>query len=146
MTNAIKPTKITFKKTESEWYNYYHTLKEIARLREEIANPFEEEPDDPTVVKGVNSVREPGDPTGKMATRVMTHKQLNYLTQIVDAIEQVYNSLPDDYKELVRLKYWSKSKKLTWDGIAMSLEIGRATAIRRRNDIIQATVEVLGWR
>src|SRR5690625_6811983 len=88
MTNAIKPTKITIKKVESEWYNYFNTLNEITRLREEITNPFDEEPDNNTG-GGVNSVRNISDPTAKMATRLMTSKQLAYLTEIVEAIDQV---------------------------------------------------------
>jgi RinA family phage transcriptional activator len=146
MTKSIKPKKITFKHAEAEWYNYHNTLKEIARLRESIMNPFDDDPEDPTIVKGANSVRIPGDPTQRLATRLTTHKQLEHLTEVAQAIEQVYNALPDNYKELARLKYWSKNSKLTWDGIAMRLDIGRATAIRRRNDIIQATIELLGWR
>lgn len=146
MTNAIKPTKITFKKTESEWYNYHHTLKEIARLREEIMYPFDEEINDPTVVAGSNSVRNPGDPTGRMATRLYTSKQLSYLNEVVEAIEQVYNALPDNYKELVRIKYWNNNNQMTWDGIALKLCVSKRQAIRWRDDIIQATVEVLGWR
>ncbi|RDW17032.1 transcriptional regulator [Oceanobacillus arenosus] len=146
MTTAIKPTKITFKKTEAEWYNYHHTLKEIARLREEITNPFDEEINDPTIVKGANSVRQPGDPTGRMATRLNTSKQLNYLTEIVGAIEQVYNALPDNYKSLVRVRYWNKTKKQTWVGISGDLKVSERQAMRWRNEIIQATIEVLGWR
>lgn len=145
MTNAIKPTKITFKKTEAEWYNYHNTLKEIARLREEIMNPFDEDPDT-NIGGGSNSVRIPGAPTERMATRLTTNKQLKYLTEVVEAIEQVYNALPDNYKELARVKYWSKNNKLTWDGVALKIGVSRATAIRRRDDIILATVEVLGWR
>lgn len=145
MTNAIKPTKITFKKTEAEWYNYHHTLKEIARLREEIMNPFDEEPDT-NVGGGVNSVRIPGDPTERMATRLTTSRQLSYLTGIVEAIEQVYNAIPDNYKKLVRIKYWNKNNELTWDGIALELSVSKRQAIRWRDEIIHATVEVLGWR
>ncbi|RDW21025.1 transcriptional regulator [Oceanobacillus arenosus] len=146
MTTAIKPTKITFKKTESEWYNYYHTLKEIARLREEIMNPFDEEINDPTVVSGANSVRNISDPTSKMATRLMTSKQASYLSEIVEAIEQVYNALPDNYKELVRIRYWSKNRKQTWVGISRELKVSERQAMRWRDEIIQATIEVLGWR
>lgn len=142
---AIKTTKITFKKTEAEWYNYHYTLQEIARLREEIMNPFNDEPDE-NIGGGTNSVRTPGDPTGRMATRLTTSKQLNYLTEIVDAIEHVYNALPDNYKKLVRLRYWSKHSQLTWDGVALELNISKRQAQRWRNEIIQATVEVLGWR
>ncbi|API94272.1 transcriptional regulator [Virgibacillus sp. 6R] len=142
----MKPRKITFKHAEAEWYNYHNTLKEIARLREEIMNPFDNDPDDPTIFKGANSVRMPGDPTQRMATRLMTSRQLTYLSGVAEAIEEVYNDLPDNYKELVRLKYWRKHNELTWDGIAMRLNITKRQAIRWRNEIIQATLEVLGWR
>ncbi len=141
----LQTTKITFKKTEAEWYNYHHTLKEIARLREEIMNPFEEDPDDPTVVKGANSVRSPGDPTERMATRLMTSKQLKYLNEVTKAIGEVYEALPDSYKRLVQLRYWSKHKP-TWDGIAFELKVSERQARRWRNEIIQTTIKELGWR
>jgi RinA family phage transcriptional activator len=146
MSLSIRPTKTTFKKVESEYYNYHKTLKEIARLREEIMNPFDEDPIDQTIIAGSNSVRSTGNPTDKIASRLLTHKQLNYLLEITEAIEKVYNALPDDYKKLVRVKYWNKDKDLKWDGIALECNIGRATAFRRRDEIIQATIEVLGWR
>ena len=144
MPSAIKSKKVTFKHVESEWYNYHQTLKEIVRLREEIMNPFEDEPDT-NIGGGVSNVRTPGDPTGQIATRLTTSKQSRYLTEIVEAIEQVYNALPDNYKELVRIKYWNKNK-LTWDTISREMHVNRATAMRWRDDIIQATVELLGWR
>ncbi|MGM0940344.1 MAG: transcriptional regulator [Bacillota bacterium] len=146
MQTTIKPKKITFKHAESEWYNYHHTLKEIARLRENIMNPFDDDPEDPTIVKGANSARNPGNPTERIATRLTTHKQLSHLTEIADAIDQVYNALPDNYKELARLRYWSKNKKMTWEGIARKLNVSERQARRWRNEIIQATLEVLGWR
>lgn len=146
MSLSIKPTKTTFKKVESEYYNYHKTLKEIARLREEIMNPFVEEPIDQTIIAGANSVRSTGNPTDKIASRLLTHKQLNYLLEITQAIETVYNALPDDYKELVRLRYWSKDKELTWDGISLRLSVSRRQAFNWRSDIINATIEVLGWR
>lgn len=143
---AIKPTKTTFKKVESEFYNYHKTLKEIARLREEIMNPFDEEVNDPTVVAGANSVRMTGNPTEKIASRLITHKQLNYLTEITEAVEQVYNAIPDDYKKLVRYKYWGSEKDLTWDGIALKVNVSKRQAMRWRDEIINATIELLGWR
>lgn len=141
---AIKATKLTFKKVESEWYNYHQTVKEIAELREEIMNPFDEEKDE-NDIKGATSVRMPGNPTANMATRLVTSKQLSYVTEIAEAIERVYNALPDNYKQLVRVRYWSKKDK-DWNAIADELHVNRATAIRWRNEIIQATIEVLGWR
>jgi len=130
---------------EHEWYNYHNTLKEIARLREEIMNPFDEEPDT-NVGGGVNSVRVPGDPTGRVAARLMTSKQLNYLTEITETIEQVYNALPDNYKELVRLKYWSKNNQMTWEGIAFKVDKSERQCRRWRKEIITASIELIGWR
>src|SRR5690606_1162998 len=142
MTTTIKPTKLAFKKAEAEWYNYHNTLKEIAKLREEIMNPFKEEPDE-NVGGGKSNL--PGSPTERNAVRLTTSKQLNYLNEVVDAIEQVYNASPDDYKRLIRVRYWS-GRKLTWDIIADELHVHRTTAMRWRDEIIQATIELLGWR
>lgn len=143
MAIAIKIKKTTFKHVEAEWYNYYETLKEIANLREEIMYPMQEQ-EDINIVKGANSVRQPGDPTEKIATRLTTNKRIKHLQEIATAIETVYNVLPKDYKKLVCVKYWSRHN-LTWDGIALELSISKRQAIRWRNIIIQAIVEVLGW-
>ena len=142
MNAIIKPTKITFKKCEAEWYNYHNTLKEIAKLREEIMNPFQEE----NINLGGSKPNIPDKPTERIATRLTTHKQLNYLTEVTEAIEQVYNALPDDYKKLVRLKYWNKNERLTWQGIADKLNVSERQARRWRDEIIMATIELLGWR
>lgn len=143
MTVTVKPRKVTFKHAEAEWYNYYHTLKEIARLREEIMSPFLDETDDN---RGGGKSNIPGKPTERIATRLATNKKLEYLTEIVEAIEQVYNALPDDYKKLVRLKYWNRNKRLTWEGIAGELHVSRRQAMRWRDEIIRATIELIGWR
>lgn len=145
MTKTMKPKKITFKHVEAEWYNYHETVREISRLRESIMSPFDEEVDDPTVVKGANSVREVGNPTERMAVRLTTSKQLSYLNEIVHAIDRVYNALPDDLKKLVRVRYWS-NKAYTWDAIAYECHVSKRQAIRWRDEIVQATIEVLGWR
>lgn len=141
----IKITKTTFKKTEAEWFNYHKTLKEIKLLEDTILNPFEEQPDDPGIVKGANSVTDPGDPTYYSAARLTRHKQLNYLREIASAIETVYNELPRDHKRLVQVRYWS-NKNLQWDGIAEECYVSKRQAMRWRDAIVLATVEVLGWR
>lgn len=144
MATAIKVKKTTFKHIEAEWYNYHATLKEIANLREEIMYPMQEQ-EDINIVKGSNSVRQPGDPTERIATRLTTNKRIKHLEDIVNAIESVYNALPDDYKKLVRIKYWSK-QDLNWEGIALKLNVSKRQSLRWRDTIIQATVEILGWR
>jgi RinA family phage transcriptional activator len=138
---ALKLRKTTFKKCEAEWYDYHKTLHEINLLREEIMNPFQEQ--DENIGGGRSTLI--SSPTERIATRLVTNKQLKYLTEVADAIEKVYNALPDDYKKLVRLRYWS-NKNLMWDGIESELHISKRQAMRWRDEIIQATVEVLGWR
>lgn len=141
----IKITKPTFKKCEAEWFNYHKTIKEIKLLEDAILHPFEEEPNDPTVVKGANSVRDIGDPTATTAARLTRHKQLNYLREIASAIETVYNELPKEHKRLVQVRYWSNNN-FTWEEIGTKCNVSRRQGIRWRDAIIQATVEVLGWR
>lgn len=142
MTTAVQVKKSTFKKAEAEWYDYHQTLKEIAKLRQEIMNPMKENDEN---VGGGRSGRN-SSPTENIATRLVTHKQLKYLNEVTEAVENVYNALPDDYKKLVRLRYWNKSQELTWDGLALKLNVSKRQAMRWRDEIIQATVEVLGWR
>lgn len=146
MSTAIKPKKTTFKHVEAEWYNYHITLREIARLRLEIMNPFDEQPEQVNIVKGANSVREPGNPTERIATRLTTNKRLSHLTEVTDAIEQVYQALPENYKQLVKLKYWNKGKSLSWTEIAFQLHVVPKTAQRWRDSIVHTTIDVLGWR
>ena len=141
----LQITKTTFKKVEAEWFHYNNTLHEIKTLEDAILHPYDEEQCDPTIVAGENSVRIPGNPTERTATRLTTHKRLSYLREITSAIETVYNELNEDYKNLVNARYWSQRKK-TWDIIADECSVTKRTAQRWRNEIILSTVEVLGWR
>jgi RinA family phage transcriptional activator len=139
---VIEITKPTFKKVESEWFNFYDTKKEINLLEEVIMNPTKEEDDN----AGGGRSNSNTSPTERIATRLSTHKQLNYLREVHDAVQRVYNALEDDYQKLVRLRYWNKNNRLTWDGIALELNVSKRHAMRWRDEIIHATAEVLGWR
>ncbi|GLY11394.1 hypothetical protein [Bacillus badius] len=139
---AIKLTKPTFKHIEAEWFAYHDTVTEIKRIREHIM--FCTDNEDENVGGGRSSL--PSAPTETIAIRLTMNKKLKYLEEIAEAIEKVFNALPDDYKKLVRLRYWSAKKDYTWDGLAKKLNVGRRTAIRWRDEIMQATGEVLGWR
>lgn len=145
MIIAIEPTRSTIKRMEEEWTNYFDTLEEIAKLRQGIMYPYDKHPDE-NMGGGSNSVRDITDPTASMAGRLFANKQLNHLTEIVEAIEKVYNALPNEYKELVRVRYWRHNNKLTWDGVAMKIYTSRRQALYWRDEIMQATIEILGWR
>lgn len=139
---AIKLKKPTFQHIESELYSYHDTLREIQFLRNEIM--FTKENDDENIGGGRSSI--PSSPTELIGTRLATHKKLNNLESIANAIEKVYTGLPEEYQRLVRVKYWKRPQTLTWEGIAEELHVNRATAIRWRNQIVNAISEVLGWR
>ncbi|WP_017473290.1 hypothetical protein [Amphibacillus jilinensis] len=140
----IKVTKETFKKVEAEWRNYQQTLKEIKRLEETIINPYQEtwQRDDNIGGGHANIIR---DPTQATALQLAKHKQLDYLKQIVQAIDTVYEKLSDEYQALVKVRYWS-NRKYTWDAIADQCFISKRQAMRWRDEIIHVTIEVLGWR
>ena len=137
----IQITKPTFKKCEAEWFNYHKTLKEINLLEESILHPYKEV--DENIGGGQSNI--PGDPVGSTTIRLTRHKQLNYLREIASAIETVYNELPKDYKRLVQVRYWS-TNGLTWNMIAKKVNISARQGQRWRDEIVIATVEVLGWR
>lgn len=141
MSQAIKLKNGTFKHIESELYAYHETKKEIIRLKNDILHASRQ-PD----LSGGGRSNWPGDPTGETATLLATHRRIEQLERIVEAIEAVYEALPREKQELVRLKYWTKPQTLTWDGIALKLHVSRRTAINWRDEIVFAIAERLGWR
>lgn len=142
MPVATKLKKATFKHIESELYSYHDTLKEIQFMRQNMI--FTRDNNDENVGGGRSSI--PYSPTEAIATRLATHKKLAQLEEVTNAIEKVYTSLPEEYRNLVRLKYWTKPQLKTWEGIANEMHVNRATAIRWRNSIILSISETLGWR
>lgn len=137
-----KLTKPTFKHIEAEWFAYYDTKSEINRIRQHIIHCTDS--DDENTGGGKSNL--PGAPTERIALRLTMNRKLQHLEEIASAIEKVYSALPEEYKKLVRYRYWSRNERYDWQQIADMLHIGRRTAIRRRDEIIQVTSEVLGWR
>jgi RinA family phage transcriptional activator len=142
MTVATKLKKATFKHIESELYSYHDTLREINNLRKDIM--FTKENDDENIGGGRSSFI--SSPTENIATRLATHKRLNQLEEVTNAIQKVYTGLPEDYQKLVRLKYWTRPQTLTWEGIAGKLHVTSRQSMRWRDEIVYLVGEVLGWR
>lgn len=131
----------TFKHIEAELYDYHETIKRIKERKEEIlfSSSVEENKG------GANSARVPNSPTERIATMLVMDKRLRELERITEAIETVYQSLDVERKKLIRLKYWTKPQTLTWEGIALKLNVSRATVFRWREEIVNAIAEKLGW-
>jgi len=132
----------TFKHIEAELYAYWDSIKEIKRLRAEIiqASPYQDDN------IGGSRGNLYGDPTGRTVTTLLMHRRLEQLERIVGAIRAVYDELPEEKQELIRLRYWTKPQTRTWEGIAQKLNVGRMTAFRWREEIVKAIAEQLGWR
>ncbi|MCY9713133.1 transcriptional regulator, partial [Paenibacillus larvae] len=88
----------------------------------------------------------PSDPTGEIAVLLTSHKKLEQLERIVNAIESVVEGLPEKKKEMIKLRYWTRPQTLTWEGVAQRIEKDRTTAIRWRNEIIREIANRIGWR
>mgnify|MGYP002404191379 CR=1 FL=1 len=132
----------TFKHIEAELYDYHETLKRIKERKEEIL--FSSSSVDENK-GGANSARVPNSPTERIATMLVMDKRLRELERITEAIETVYQSLDTERKKLIRLKYWTKPQTLTWEGIALKLNVSRATVFRWREEVVNAIAEKLGW-
>lgn len=63
--------------------------------------------------------------------------------RIITAIESVYEHLTDQDKELIRLRYWDG--KLTPEGIALTMNLGRTTLYQRLNNILVVIAKRLGY-
>lgn len=145
MNSAVKIQKDVFRHVEAELYAYPYRKKEIERLRLEILYPYDEDPDDPTVEKGRNSVRKLGDPTAKAGIRLAANARLLHLERVADAIEEVYNRSLPEVRELIQLKYWSQPQRLTTIGICEKIGISESTFRRRRRQFVSEVAEILGW-
>lgn len=132
-------SKATFKHIEAELYKYKNTVEEIKKLRYNI---IQSTPDENI---GGGRSGKISNPTEMLATRLDTHKQLDYLEDIVYAIETIYNLSPDHLRKLIKIRYW-ENRDLSWDGIALKLNCTKRTAQRWRNKVVHDIAEVLGWR
>lgn len=145
ITQAKALQRGVFQHVEAELFAYPYRKREIARLREEILTPYDEEINDPGIVKGSNSVRMPGDPTGKKAIELASNAKLHNLERVTDAIDEVYNKIPQVKQELIQAKYWTKPQRLTTIGICEKLGISDRTFSRWRGQFVRDVAEILGW-
>ncbi|WP_010278845.1 transcriptional activator [Paenibacillus senegalensis] len=130
-----------FRHVESELYAYPYRKREIERLRSQILNPYKE-PEENT---GGSRSNLPGDPTARAGISLASHSKLIHMERVVDAIEEVYNRLPEVKQELIQAKYWTKPQHLTTVGICKELSISESTYRRWRSKFVRDIVDILGW-
>ena len=85
------------------------------------------------------------DPTAaKAATLIQDDRYQNY-SKIIRAIEQTYETVDEDLRTIVNMRYWDKNDVYEWEDIADKLYISRSKVLRKRNLLIDKTAERLGW-
>jgi len=141
MPAATKLDQGVFRHVEAELFRYHTTKREINRLRNDVL--YGTKPPDENIGGGRSNI--PGDPTGRAGTILATHRKLEQMERVVDAIETVYSLLPVEKKRLIEMRYWSPNQRHTWDGIAMTLHISKMTALRWRDEIVEAIAYEIGW-
>ena len=82
-------------------------------------------------------------PTEDVAIKMASDRYIFQLELTVSAIDAVYEALADLDKELLRLKYWSG--ELTAEGIALKLNMDKATLYRHLNTILEEVGRRLGY-
>jgi len=82
-------------------------------------------------------------PTEDIAVKIASDRYIFQLELTVAAIDSVITGLTDLDKELLRLKYWDG--KLTPEGIAIKLNIGRTTVYEHLNNILVEIARRLGY-
>ena len=82
-------------------------------------------------------------PTEETAMRIASDEYIAHLERSVRAIGEVYWKLTNLDKELIRLKYWSG--ELTAEGIALKLNMDKATMYRHLNTILTEIAKRLGY-
>jgi RinA family phage transcriptional activator len=130
--------KKTFQHIEQELYSFHATKKEIEQLRNDIIHST------PKAYEGSRS-NSVSSPVEAKVSRLLTSRRIEYLQDVIEAIDEVYQALPNDKKRLVEMKYWKRPQLLTWEGIALECNISRVTAFRWRDEIIMAIANRLGW-
>ena len=131
-------TSSTFKYVESLWFNYHNMINKMHDIERDVIN----EPDINSDIKakGITS-----DPTAQAIFRrdyARRNGQYRTLERQVQAIADVYNELPDDYKKVANERYFC-DKKRNWNEIAKKIRYSERHARRIRDMIVVATAEKL---
>ncbi|MDF9296081.1 transcriptional regulator [Geobacillus stearothermophilus] len=137
---ATKLPKNIVRYVEHNLYYYHEYLRDIERLRKDIL--YGRDNNDENIGGGRSNL--PSSPTEQRAIELVTHRRLEKLERVTHAIKTVYEALPDEKRKLVKLKYWTRPQRYTWDGIAEQLHITKRQAMRWRSEIIYAIAELLG--
>lgn len=122
-----------FRYAERLLYSHQEAKKELGRLRQEIL--FEKTVHDENVGGGKSNL--PSDPIGNAVATLYSHKRVREIEESIKIVDEIYQQLSEEKKQIVKLYYWSKPRKLTLYGVAIELEKGEKTVRRWKNEIVK---------
>lgn len=131
-------TSSTFKYVESLWFKYNDMIRKMRDIEMDCVH----EDDDNKDIKAQGLTSDPTSAQYFKLQHARENGQYQTLEGNVQAVEQVFNALPDDYKAVARSRYFTKQSK-PWDIIADETGYSVRHAIRVRNMIVVATAEKL---
>lgn len=134
----IGVSRASKKMVAKELLIYHQTKRDIQRRRNDIIHAGKVQQEGGRV--GVSN------PTLSTVTRLDEDKHLRYLEEIVEAIDDVVDALDHEHKKLVKLLYWTKPQLLTWDGIALEVNLSKRQAQNWNTEILEAIAIRMGWR
>lgn len=85
------------------------------------------------------------DTTGNKASVLADDVMYQNLKRIVHTIESMYETLDDDLKTIVDMKYRSKGEEYEWSHVADVRFMSVQRILRKRNHLIDETAKRLGW-
>lgn len=136
----LKMPRDKYKYIESEIRMYHATVKEYNRRRMELLTD-RSVPDDAQSSSKPNVI---SNPTERYATRLIEDKRLTRLKEVMDAVEDVYQSADESHVQFIELNYWSRPKALTIEGIALKMNMSVRALYNVRNEIVYSVSHLMG--
>lgn len=132
--------KPTFRYVESLWFR---RMELIERLREIEMDSNIHEKDENAGIKGQGKTSDPVADT--VIQYEFTRQSLQYksISDQLQAMDNVYNKLPDEYTKIVHLRYWSGKSAPTWEYVSQQTGYSVRQCLRIRDMVIVATAEEL---
>ena len=130
--------KSTQRYLESELSNYNYFDKDIARVRDEVLNPWSQQD------TNIGGDRVQSNVTEIKAIRVVNDRRLSQLARMKSAIEVVYNHSTTENQKLMELYYFKKPRTLNLTGVAQEINVSKSTAYDMRKDILVRLADELG--
>ncbi|MBI5975195.1 transcriptional regulator [Staphylococcus canis] len=135
-------------KLEEYWCNYNNVKGQLAYRRYELLY----QPHDENIGGGKSNL--PGRPVEREVVKLHEDNKYRNLSEIVKAIEDVYNKASKEQKLIVKYRYWEEDLTIyEWPDIAHQLTklrdddkiISRDAVLRMRNQLMRETAKRIGW-